>query len=78
MLKEYGAVINSSNKYKVVVSEVEDHIDIPEYPSTNKNGILHFIHTTSELGDGSKKTLDELINRYMSKVSCAYAGHVLA
>jgi len=52
---------------------------MPEYPATRKEGIAHFIYKATPLLsiDANKKTVREVINQYMSKVSNAHARHML-
>jgi hypothetical protein len=52
---------------------------MPEYPATGKEGIAHFIYKAIPLLsiDADKKTVREVINRYMLKVSNTYAKHML-
>ena len=52
---------------------------MPEYPATRKEGIAHFIYKAIPLLsiDADKKTVREVINRYMSKVSKTHAKHML-
>ena len=50
-----------------------------EYPATRKEGIAYFIYKAIPLLsiDTDKKTVREVINRYISKVSNIYAKHIL-
>jgi hypothetical protein len=50
-----------------------------EYLATRKEGIAHFIYKVIPLLsiDADKKTIREVINRYILKVSNTYAKHML-
>ena len=52
---------------------------MPEYPATKKEGIAHFIYKATPLLsiDADKKTVHEVINQYMSKVSNVHARYML-
>ena len=78
-LRDYGALVSSNGKHQVVVQEAIDHIVMPEYPATRKEGIAHFIYKATPLLsiDADKKTVREVIKQYMSKVSDARARHML-
>jgi len=78
-LRDYGALVSSNGKHRVVVQEAIDHIVMPEYPVTRKEGIVHFIYKATPLLsiDADKKTVHEVIKQYMSKVSDACARHML-
>ena len=72
-IEKDGVVIASNGKKKVIISEVQDHLDVPEYPITDKNGVLHFIHIKTQIDrETSIGTQWDLIGRHMSKVFRAY------
>ena len=52
---------------------------IPEYPTTAKTGIAHFINVINPLLsiDINKEIVHKVIKQYMSKVSITYAHHIL-
>ena len=52
---------------------------MPEYPATAQTGIVYFVYVTNPLLsiDADKETARKVIKRYMSKVSIAYAEHML-
>src|SRR6266702_93194 len=52
---------------------------MPEYPVIGKEGIVYFIYKAIPLLfiNADKKTVYKVINQYISKVSNAYARHML-
>ena len=52
---------------------------MPEYPATKKEGIVYFIYKVTPLLsiDVDKKTVQEVIKQYISKVSNIYARYIL-
>ena len=48
-LRDYGALVSSNGKHQVVVQEAIDHIIIPEYLATRKEGIAYFIYKATPL-----------------------------
>jgi hypothetical protein len=73
MLAQVGAVISSNGRSKISVSEVIDHLVMPEYPATSENGILHFIHSENPIQSDEKAAIQEAFTREMSKVCTAHA-----
>ena len=41
-----GTQVSISSRDAVVAYEVQEHLILPEYPDTDKNGILHIIHAS--------------------------------
>ena len=52
---------------------------MPEYPATRKEGIIYFIYKPEPLLsiDADKEIVCKVINKYMLKVSNAYAKYIL-
>jgi hypothetical protein len=44
-----GAIISSNGRRKITVSEIQEHLIMPEYPATANEGILHFIHSKNPI-----------------------------
>jgi hypothetical protein len=41
-----GTQVSVSSRDAVIAYEVQEHLILPEYPDTDKNGILHIIHAS--------------------------------
>ncbi|KAI2466462.1 hypothetical protein F4781DRAFT_434338 [Annulohypoxylon bovei var. microspora] len=39
----FGVMLSTSKKHDVDASEIQDHLDMPAYPDTSPEGIVHFI-----------------------------------
>src|SRR6267378_1276029 len=46
---EHGAIISSNGKNKVTITEVQEHLMMPDYPETSNEGVLHFIHSKNPI-----------------------------
>jgi len=68
MVQATGVLVSRSSNYHVTVKEVQDHLDIPEYPDTSPDGVLHFIHIKSKFNREDRQSIASLFERYMSKV----------
>jgi hypothetical protein len=76
MLQTYGYVISSRGRQQVTISEVQDHLNMPPYPATDKNGILHFIHTKSNLEGIDESGIQAIFREQMSNVCLIYTIHI--
>ena len=72
MFTEFGAIVSSSGRSKISVSEVIDHFIMPEYPATSENGIAHFIHSQNPIQSDEMPAVREGFTSEMSKVCRAY------
>jgi hypothetical protein len=50
-----GAIVSSNGQRKITVSEIQEHLIMPEYPATANEGILHFIHSKNPLQSQSRE-----------------------
>ena len=78
MVAEQGVVVSLNGRKKVVVSEIQDHFDIPEYPMTQVDGILHFIHLKSIFDRTNLLSVRPIFSQYISKVCIIYTKHRLS
>jgi hypothetical protein len=45
-IKTDGTQVSISSRDAVIAYEIQEHLILPEYPDTDKNGILHIIHAS--------------------------------
>ncbi|KAL2038070.1 hypothetical protein N7G274_009290 [Stereocaulon virgatum] len=68
MVAEQGLVVSLNGRKEVVVSEIQDHFDIPEYPMTQVDGILHFVHLKSTFKRTNPLSIRPILSQYISKI----------
>lgn len=67
-LKSNGAIISASNRFQVIVHEVQEHPMIPDYPATDPAGIVHFVHCPNPLQDKDEDNISNVFTELMSMV----------
>ena len=74
LIQEYGAVVSTNGRSRISVTESFDHLDVPAYPKTSADGVIHFVHFASPLigTDASKAEAKGMISKHMSKVCITY------
>jgi hypothetical protein len=74
MIQQYRAIISSNRRSRVIVTSVFDHLDIPPYPKTSANRIIHFVSLQGLLLNDNASLLEAraFIAKHMSKVCYAY------
>lgn len=77
---ENSAIVSSSSRASVEAETIQEHVTIPEYPATSRNGVLHIIHLgKSPLPEDSENPtlLHNTTTDLMSNVSLRYEDHIL-
>ena len=74
MIREQGAIISSNGRSQIAVREVADHLTIPDYPETTRDGILHFIHSRNPIEATDESSIRKTFIKQASNVSSAYPG----
>ncbi|KAH8585952.1 hypothetical protein B0O99DRAFT_602886 [Bisporella sp. PMI_857] len=71
---EFGCIISSNSRSKVIVKEVIDHIDMPSYPKTTSTGVAHFIHLNKPLFEllATKTQVYKTSTQIMSKIQFSH------
>jgi hypothetical protein len=73
-LRDFGCTLCSNGRSKVSINEVFDHLDIPYYPKTSLEGVVHFVHFSNPLLMNNTLTskVYKIAKEQMSKVYRAY------
>jgi hypothetical protein len=77
-----GLVVSSNNRRKIIVSSVQEHLIMTDYPATmdSEQGILHFIHSSNPIPGtiSNSDSMNEIFTQEMSRVSISfvYALHI--
>lgn len=75
----FGCIISRSARSVVSIEGAEDHLDIPPYPRTTREGVGHFVHYGEPLicHNTPKKEVGKIMLQLMSKVYPIYAQYML-
>lgn len=70
-----GAKISSNGRENVLAYELQEHLLVPDYPDTDKRGVLHLIHLKRnplENLSNDENAINEVFTQLMSSVCFTY------
>lgn len=73
---ELGFILSSNGRHMISANEAIDHFDMPFYPKTSIEGVVHFISYSSPLIQ-EDSTLDQVYKVAKAEISKACVQHML-
>ena len=62
MIKQVNIIISFNDRFKIIISKVQNHYNVFKYSETSKEKILHFIHVKSKFNKNDKKSIKKMID----------------